>query len=128
LICPGRALASATKPFTDETGSDGCVISSSGESVVWLTGRKSRIGSYCRFLCIIGASTSVVMPPRYIVYPSAGDLTKSIAPITPPPPGRLSITTFCPQLSVSFCPSSRPRMSVGPPAGKDMTILSGLDG
>src|SRR5262249_24739321 len=35
----------------------------------------------------------------------------------PPAPPRLSITTGWPRLSWSFCPSTRPTMSVPPPAG-----------
>jgi hypothetical protein len=40
-------------------------------------------------------------------------------------PGRFSITTPWPHSSESFCPRMRMLMSVGPPAGKGTTILTG---
>src|SRR5512143_2468623 len=46
----------------------------------------------------------------------------------PPAPGRLSTMTCCPHASVSFCPTSRARMSVAPPGGNGTTIRIGLVG
>src|SRR5262249_54057440 len=43
-------------------------------------------------------------------------------------PGRLSITTCWPMLSLSFCARIRPRMSVMPPAPAGMTMRTGRDG
>src|SRR5882672_9662760 len=45
-----------------------------------------------------------------------------------PAPGRLSMTTGCPQASASFCPSARPTMSGVDPAGNGTTRRTALDG
>jgi len=62
------------------------------------------------------------------VYGSAGDRTACSAPMLAPPPGRLSITTACFQSFDSRAPSVRAMMSVVPPAGKGITMRTGLDG
>src|SRR5208282_2788209 len=46
----------------------------------------------------------------------------------PAAPGRLSMTTGCPNDSASRCPTSRARMSVVPPAGNGTTSRIGLLG
>jgi hypothetical protein len=49
-------------------------------------------------------------------------------PTMPPAPERLSMTTCCPQASVSFCPIPRARKSVDPPGGNGTTIRIGFVG
>ena len=43
-------------------------------------------------------------------------------------PGRFSTITCCPHCSVSFCPTRRPRMSLGPPGAKGTISFIGLAG
>src|SRR4051794_18545147 len=43
-------------------------------------------------------------------------------------PGRVSMMTGWPQLSVIFCPSTRARMSVDPPGANGTMILIGFSG
>src|SRR5437899_10581136 len=43
-------------------------------------------------------------------------------------PGRVSMMTGWPQLSVIFCPITRARMSVDPPGANGTMILIGLSG
>src|SRR5438132_11670373 len=50
------------------------------------------------------------------------------APMLPPAPGRLSITTGWPHDSVSFLPISRPNVSATPPTGNGTTMRIGLSG
>jgi hypothetical protein len=62
------------------------------------------------------------------VWPSGGDLATMSVPITVLPPGRLSTTTGWPHISLSFCATMRPTMSVLPPAAKGTTSLTALTG
>jgi hypothetical protein len=48
--------------------------------------------------------------------------------MVPPAPGRLSTTTFCGQLSASFCAMKRAVMSGPPPGVKPTTMRIGLAG
>src|SRR5438105_8809934 len=50
------------------------------------------------------------------------------APMLPPAPGRLSITTGWAHASVSFLPISRPNVSATPPTGNGTTMRIGLSG
>src|ERR1700674_5139172 len=50
------------------------------------------------------------------------------APMFPPAPVRLSITTGWPHASVSFLPPSRPNVSAIPPTGNGTTMRIGLSG
>src|ERR1700676_4333172 len=50
------------------------------------------------------------------------------APMFPPAPVRLSITTGWPHASVSFLPTSRPNVSAIPPTGNGTTMRIGLSG
>jgi hypothetical protein len=56
------------------------------------------------------------------VWPSGADFAASSAPMLPPAPARLSMTTVCPQASPSWRPSSRATMSVAPP-GENGTMM-----
>src|ERR1700724_678878 len=49
-------------------------------------------------------------------------------PMLPLAPGRLSMTTGCPQRSDSFCPTVRARMSMPVPGVKGTMICTGLPG
>src|SRR6185503_2632322 len=62
------------------------------------------------------------------VVPSGGDLATALAPIVPPAPGRFSITTVWPHISLSFWPIVLARMSVALPAVNGTTIFTGLVG
>ena len=59
------------------------------------------------------------------LWPSLGACAASWVPMLPPAPGRLSITTEPPSTSASLCPTTRPTMSLVPPAacGTSITIV-----
>src|SRR5574343_1431184 len=66
--------------------------------------------------------------PMKRVWPSAGALAASAAPMLPPAPARLSTTTGWPSSALSAWPTMRARMSVVPPAEKGTTMVMGLEG
>src|SRR5882672_9339840 len=59
------------------------------------------------------------------VYPSAGSLDANSAPIVPPAPGLLSITSGCPSTGTSFSETIRAARSVAWPGGHGMITLIG---
>src|SRR5450759_911123 len=62
------------------------------------------------------------------VYPSGADLTTASAPILPPAPGRLSMTTVWPSSGRRLSAITRAVTSVLPPGGYGTTSLIGLEG
>src|SRR3954463_1943526 len=62
------------------------------------------------------------------VYPSGAAFAAISAAMLPAAPGRLSVTICLPSASDTGCAIMRPRMSVGPPAGKGFSIRIGLGG
>jgi hypothetical protein len=57
-------------------------------------------------------------PTRRSVYPSADACTTASVAMLPEAPGRFSTVTGWPSRPDSHCAIKRPRMSLGPPAGK----------
>src|SRR5687767_1071075 len=93
-----------------------------------LTGERSLMGSYGSFEYSVGLMARLLVWPSTKVYPSAGDLAAASRPRLPPEPGLLSMTTVQPVFVASFCATSRPMMSVPPPAGNGTINLMGLAG
>ena len=59
-----------------------------------------------------------------MVWPSGALFATWTAAVTVPAPGRFSTTNDLPKRSLSFCPISRPRMSVPPPGANGTTKLT----
>src|ERR1700704_456749 len=75
-----------------------------------------------------GLMTSVLVLPSSSVWPSGSDSATARAPIVPPAPGRLSMTTLCPRIALTRCPIRRARTSAGPPGAKPTTSRMGFVG
>ena len=76
----------------------------------------------------MGLMTITLVLHSNIVCPSGRARATISAATMPPPPGRLSITMFCPSVSVSLTASVRADTSAGPPGANGMTNLIGCDG
>jgi hypothetical protein len=62
------------------------------------------------------------------VYPSGGACAAISVPMLLPPPGRFSTKNDWPSLSLRYCATSRPMMSVDPPADVATRTRTGRDG
>ena len=67
----------------------------------------------------------MLLVPKRMVEPSAGDLATSSAPMAPVAPTRLSTITGRPRLSDNRGAMTRAATSVGPPVEKGTTSLIG---
>ena len=121
-------LTSARNSLRFFTGTLGCTTSTSGTDEIQLTGTRSFSGSNLmrfEYSVMLTASEAVV---NRMVYPSAGDFAATSAPIRPDAPERFSTRKFWPMLCWNFWPSSRPWMSVPPPAPKGTMMRTGFVG
>ena len=78
-----------------------------------------------------GSGCSAALSPKFIhsnVWPSGAAFATVPDASVPPPAGRLSTTSGCPQLSVSFWPTMRARVSGWPPAPNPTMSRIGLLG
>src|SRR3982074_3247999 len=75
-----------------------------------------------------GLMTSVLVLPSSSVWPSGSDSATARAPIVPPAPGRLSMTTLCPRIALTRCPIRRAMTSAGAPGAKPTTSRMGFVG
>src|SRR5215813_12737954 len=113
--------------FTDFAGSVGCTTRINGDDVASDTGARSLSGSYGSF-CMCGRIAVSAGVASNTVHPSGGALVTISAPITPPPPARLSTTTVCLRVSLILAPTVRPVMSVAPPGANGTTTRIGFAG
>jgi hypothetical protein len=72
-----------------------------------------------------GVRVGATQQERVAVGISTGDRLRADRP---PAPGMFSMMTVCPSWTDSIRPASRATRSVGPPAGKDTTILMNRSG
>src|SRR5450756_608330 len=110
---------------TDFAGTDGWTTIMYAAEEIWVTGWKSRRGSYGSLIYTLGLIVSGAWGASSSVYPSGCALDATSNPTMPPALPRFSTMTGWPQLSVSFRPTSREMMSLGPPGTNESMIRIG---
>src|SRR5262245_50453112 len=121
----GLAFANAMRSLTVFTPNEGFVIKAVVEYPRREIPTKSFTGSYGRF----GVSAAVIVKAAdeiSSVGPSGVDVATMLAPIVPPAPVRVSMTTGCPRPSLIFVPMRRARTSDVPPGENGTTMRTGL--
>jgi len=108
-------------------GSDVLTATPMVSPITWLTALKSRSVSNGRRLRNTACEVKLG-PIIKTEYPSAGWRKTYSVPMTVPPPGRFSTTTFCPNAVCMRCARMRAVTSNEPPAGNGTTMRTGFAG
>src|SRR5690606_34604994 len=109
-------------------GFSGFTTMTSGDATAWVSASKSRSASYLRFFTRVGVIVIMLALVTRIVWPSGSAFLTASAAMAPFAPVRFSTTNGWPSFSVNCAATIRATWSIGPPAAKLTTILTGLVG